>query len=175
MRRLIRYGVIVAAGVIAAGCTAGSQSTSSSGSGNGNGGGGGKATGNSTLTISNESGQLWSCGFNPLNPSDTGLSVGFIYEPLVYVNPLQQGKTTPMLASSYQWSNGNKTLGADVGSGGGEARAGSAVPVTATPPRSGLGVRARARTSGCRKVTTSGTRKLRPCVSSPGILSQTDS
>ena len=85
MRRLIRYGVIVAAGVIAAGCTAGSQSTSS-GSGNGNGGGG-KATA-SSLTISNESGQLWSCGFNPLNPSDTGLSVGFIYEPLVYVNPL---------------------------------------------------------------------------------------
>src|SRR5215472_17579683 len=100
MRRLIRYGVIVAAGVIAAGCTAGSQSTSSSGSGNGNGGG--KATGNSTLTISNESGQLWSCGFNPLNPSYTQMAYGFIYEPLVYVNPLQQGKTTPMLATSYK-------------------------------------------------------------------------
>src|SRR5690348_13811759 len=116
MRRLIRYGVIVAAGVIAAGCTAGSQSTSS-GSGNGNGNGGGKAATNSTLTISNESGQLWSCGFNPLNPSDTGLSVGFIYEPLVYVNPLQQGKTTPMLASSYAWGNGNKTLTFTIRSG----------------------------------------------------------
>ena len=113
MRRLLRYGVIVAAGVIAAGCTAGSQSTSS---GSGNGNGGGKATA-SSLTISNESGQLWSCGFNPLNPSDTGLSVGFIYEPLVYVNPLQQGKTTPMLASSYQWSNGNKTLAFTIRSG----------------------------------------------------------
>jgi peptide/nickel transport system substrate-binding protein len=113
MRRLIRYGVIVAAGALAAGCTAGSQSTSSSGgSGNGN-----KAAGNSTLTISNESGQLWSCGFNPLNPSDTQLSAGFIYEPLVYVNPLQQGKTTPMLASSYQWSNGNKTLTFTIRSG----------------------------------------------------------
>jgi peptide/nickel transport system substrate-binding protein len=113
MRRLTRYGVIVAAGMIAAGCTAGSQSSSSSsGSGNGN-----KATANSTLTISNESGQLWSCGFNPLNPSDTGLSVGFIYEPLVYVNPLQQGKTTPMLASSYKWSNGNKTLTFTIRSG----------------------------------------------------------
>jgi len=113
MRRLTRYGVIVAAGMIAAGCTAGSQSSSSSGgSGNGN-----KATANSTLTISNESGQLWSCGFNPLNPSDTGLSVGFIYEPLVYVNPLQQGKATPMLASSYAWSNGNKTLTFTIRSG----------------------------------------------------------
>src|SRR5213079_3089185 len=71
---------------------------------------GNKAAGNSTLAISNESGQLWSCGFNPLNPSFAQLAVGFIYEPLVYVNPLQQGKTTPMLATSYAWSNGNKTL-----------------------------------------------------------------
>jgi peptide/nickel transport system substrate-binding protein len=112
MRRLFRYGVIVAAGAIAAGCTAGSQSTTSSGSGNG-----GKAATTSSLTISNESGQLWSCGFNPLNPSDTQLSAGFIYEPLVYVNPLQQGKTTPMLASSYAWSNGNKTLTFTIRSG----------------------------------------------------------
>jgi peptide/nickel transport system substrate-binding protein len=113
MRRLIRYGVIVAAGAIAAGCTAGSQSTTSSGSGNG-----GKATTTSSvLTIDNESGQLWTCGFNPLNPSDTGLTVGFVYEPLVYVNPLQQGKTTPMLASSYKWSNGNKTLTFTIRSG----------------------------------------------------------
>ena len=112
MRRLTRYGVIVAAGMIAAGCTAGSQSSSSSGSGSSS-----KAATNSSLTISNESGQLWSCGFNPLNPSDTGLSVGFIYEPLVYVNPLQQGKTTPMLASSFQWSNGNKTLTFTIRSG----------------------------------------------------------
>src|SRR6266699_4240325 len=113
MRRLIRYGVIVAAGALAAGCTAGSQSTSSSGgSGNGN-----KAAGNSTLAISNESGQLWSCGFNPLNPSDAQLSVGFIYEPLVYVNPLQQGKTTPMLASSFTWGAGNKSLTFTIRSG----------------------------------------------------------
>ena len=113
MRRLTRYGVIVAAGMIAAGCTAGSQSSSSSGgSGNGN-----KAAGNSTLAISNESGQLWSCGFNPLNPSFTQFAAGFIYEPLVYVNPLQQGKTTPMLATSYKWGAGNKTLTFTIRSG----------------------------------------------------------
>jgi peptide/nickel transport system substrate-binding protein len=112
MRRLTRYGVIVAAGMIAAGCTAGSQSSSSSGSGNGT-----KAATNSSLTISNEAGQLWSCGFNPLNPTFTMLSYGFVYEPLVYVNPLQQGKTTPMLASSYAWSNGNKTLTFTIRSG----------------------------------------------------------
>src|SRR6059036_2987359 len=77
MRRLTRYGVIVAAGMIAVGCTAGSQSSSSSGSGSSN-----KAASNSSLTISNEAGQLWSCGFNPLNPTFTMLSYGFVYEPL---------------------------------------------------------------------------------------------
>jgi peptide/nickel transport system substrate-binding protein len=33
-----------------------------------------------------------------------------MYEPLVYMNSLQQGKTTPMLASSWKWGAGNKTL-----------------------------------------------------------------
>jgi len=114
MRRLTSYGVIVAAGLIAAGCTAGSSTSTSSGSGTSTSN---KAAGNTTLTISNESGALWTCGFNPLNAADTGLSVGFLYEPLVYMNPLQQGKTTPMLASSYQWSNGNKTLTFTIRSG----------------------------------------------------------
>ena len=109
MRRLTRYGVILTAGVLAAGvagCTAGSSSSSSSSSGSTNG----QTSANSTLTISNENGALWTCGFNPLNSSYNLLSVGFIYEPLVYVNPLQSGKTTPMLASSYSWGAGNKSL-----------------------------------------------------------------
>jgi peptide/nickel transport system substrate-binding protein len=104
MRRLTRYGVILAAGLLAAasGCSAGSGS--SSGSSNGH------TSTNSTLTISNENGALWTCGFNPLNSSYDLLSVGFIYEPLVYVNPLQNGKTTPMLATSWSWGAGNKSL-----------------------------------------------------------------
>ena len=109
MRRLTRYGIILTAGVLAAGvagCTAGSSSSSSSSSGSTNG----QTSANSTLTISNENGALWTCGFNPLNSSYNLLSVGFIYEPLVYVNPLQSGKTTPMLASSYSWGAGNKSL-----------------------------------------------------------------
>ena len=40
-----------------------------------------------------------------------------MYEPLLYVNPLQQGKTTPMLASSYKWSAGNKPLTFTIRSG----------------------------------------------------------
>jgi peptide/nickel transport system substrate-binding protein len=109
MRRLTRYGVILVAGVLAAGvagCSAGSSSSSSSGSTSTNN----NTSTNSTLTISNENGALWTCGFNPLNASDQLLSVGFVYEPLVYVNPLQAGKTTPMLASSYAWGAGNKSL-----------------------------------------------------------------
>jgi peptide/nickel transport system substrate-binding protein len=104
MRRLTTYGVIIAAGLLAVGCSAGASSTSSAGSGNAN------TSTNSTLTISNENGALWTCGFSPLNTSDTLLSVGFVYEPLVYVNPLQDGKTTPMLATSWTWGPGNKTL-----------------------------------------------------------------
>jgi peptide/nickel transport system substrate-binding protein len=105
MRRLIRYGVIfgaVGSTLLAVGCSAGSSTSSGSASGN--------ASGSSVLTISNENGALWTCGFNPFNASDNLLSVGFTYEPLVYVNPLQNGKTTPMLATSWSWGAGNKSL-----------------------------------------------------------------
>ena len=105
MRRLTRYGVIVAAGMLAAGCSAGAGSSSSPGSSSSD-----KTTTNSVLTISNENGALWTCGFNPLNSTYNLTSVGFIYEPLVYVNPLQSGKTTPMLATSWAWGAGNKSL-----------------------------------------------------------------
>ena len=111
MRRLTRYGVIIAAGLLAAGCSAGSSSSSGSGSS------GAKTSTSSVLTISNENGALWTCGFNPLNASDTLLSVGFMYEPLVYMNPLQDGKTTPMLASSWAWGAGNKSLTFTIRSG----------------------------------------------------------
>jgi len=112
MRRLIRYGVIIVAGVLGvAACSAGSSSSSPSSTASG------KTSTSSTLTISNENGALWTCGFNPLNPSDSLLAVGFIYEPLVYVNPLQDGKTTPMLASSYSWGSGNKSLTFTIRSG----------------------------------------------------------
>jgi peptide/nickel transport system substrate-binding protein len=102
MRRLKAIGALVAVGVLAAACSAGK------GGGSGSGGGSTKAT--NTVTISNENGALWTCDFSPFNGSDTLLSVGFVYEPLVYVNPLQSGKTTPMLATSWKWGAGNKSL-----------------------------------------------------------------
>jgi peptide/nickel transport system substrate-binding protein len=93
---------MIGAGLLAVGCSAGSGSSSNSTSG--------KTSTSSVLTISNENGALWTCGFNPFNASDTLLSVGFVYEPLVYMNPLQNGKTTPMLATSWRWGAGNRTL-----------------------------------------------------------------
>ena len=46
--------------------------------------------------------------FNPFSPNpDPG--VHFVYEPLMYVNPLN-GSIIPFLATSYKWSNGGKEL-----------------------------------------------------------------
>jgi peptide/nickel transport system substrate-binding protein len=57
-----------------------------------------------TVTISNEQGQTWPCHFNPFNPANNLESIGFVYEPLVYVDLLNNEAQTPMLASSYKWS-----------------------------------------------------------------------
>src|SRR5579871_2865786 len=62
-----------------------------------------------TLTISDAQ-FLWTCGFSPYNPSSNFLSVGVVYETLMFVNTLQNAKVTPWLATSYAWSNGDKTL-----------------------------------------------------------------
>src|SRR5712691_7168900 len=98
MRRLKAIGVIIAAGVLAAAC--GSSSS----------GGGKNSASSSVLTIDNESGSLWTCNFNPFNLSDIGYSLGPVYEPLVFVNSLQNSKTTPWLATKWTWGNGNKTI-----------------------------------------------------------------
>ncbi len=100
MRRLTKLGVVIASSLLAAAC---SSSTTPSNPSNPSGPGG-------VLQISNESGATWTCGFSPFNPSVSGLSLGPVYEPLVFVNALQSGKTTPWLASHFAWSNGNKTI-----------------------------------------------------------------
>jgi peptide/nickel transport system substrate-binding protein len=61
------------------------------------------------VIIDNESGQTWTCQFNPFNPSVNITSTGFIYEPLVFVNALQtnadgSNKMTPWLATDSSWS-----------------------------------------------------------------------
>ena len=98
--RLLKAGAVLAA-VTLAGALAACGSSSA---------GGAASSGNTTLTISNENGALWTCDFSPFNGSYTLLSVGFVYETLAYVNPLQDGKATPMLATSWAWGPGDKSL-----------------------------------------------------------------
>lgn len=95
----------------AAANSSGNNSNGGNASGGGNGGNSSstKSVG-ASLTIDNESGSLWTCGFNPFDPSVSFVSGGFMYEPLVFVDALENSKTTPMLATSYAWSNHNKTL-----------------------------------------------------------------
>jgi peptide/nickel transport system substrate-binding protein len=104
-------GVLLVASLVAAACGSSSGSGSASGGGSSSGGSGG------VLTIDNESGALWTCNFSPYNLSDIGLSFGTVYEPLVFVNSLQSAKTTPWLASSFAYSNGNKKLTFTIRSG----------------------------------------------------------
>ncbi|HEY2279297.1 MAG TPA: ABC transporter substrate-binding protein [Streptosporangiaceae bacterium] len=101
MRRLKMLGVLIAAGLLAAAC--GTSSPSSSGKSSGP---------NGTLTLSNEQGTLWSCSFNPFNPQNlaNGSSMGQLYEPLAFVNTLQNAKATPWLATSWSWNSTNTVL-----------------------------------------------------------------
>jgi len=63
-----------------------------------------------TVTIANEQGQTWPCQFNPFNPANNVESLGFVYEPLVYVDLLNNQAETPMLATTYSWSDDNKSI-----------------------------------------------------------------
>src|SRR5690242_19691920 len=105
MRRLILTG---AAALLAAALAACSSSSPSS-----IGGSTSSAAGpTGTLTISNEQGTQWNCSFNPFLPGNLGegVTMGQVYEPLMFVNTLQNAKVSPWLASGYAWSNNNQTL-----------------------------------------------------------------
>jgi peptide/nickel transport system substrate-binding protein len=69
-----------------------------------------KAAAGTSVTISNEQGATWTCGFNPFNASLVDWSFGPVYEPLVFIDELKSGAATPWLASKYTWSNHNKTV-----------------------------------------------------------------
>jgi len=97
MPGLLLVGVVVAVAAFLAASGSGARPRTTAASG-------------SSVTISNESGTTWTCGFNPYNPSVNILSVGTVYEELVFVNGLKSGAATPWLASAYTWSNGNRTL-----------------------------------------------------------------
>ncbi len=75
---------------------------------------GGSSGGASTvLTVNNNEGEPLTDTFNPLAPTSTLDVYGswsMIYEPLIQYDPQRPGLTYPWLATSFAWSNGNKTL-----------------------------------------------------------------
>jgi peptide/nickel transport system substrate-binding protein len=95
---MIAVAILIATAAAACGSSPGSSSSASGASG--------------TLTLDNETGQEWDCSFNPFNPSDVGdgIAIGQVYEPLAFVDSLDNAKVTPWLATSWAWSNANKTL-----------------------------------------------------------------
>jgi peptide/nickel transport system substrate-binding protein len=105
MRRLKSLGVLIgAAGLLTAAAACGSSGPSS-------GSGASTSSGPSgTLTIANEFGSTWTCQFNPFNPNVSILPFGPVYEPLVFMDNLESGKTSPWLATSWTWSDNNKVL-----------------------------------------------------------------
>jgi len=100
-----------AAALLAAALAACSSSSSPSGSSGGAGSSSGKGP-SGTLTIVNVTGTQWNCSFNPFNPGNLGegITMGQVYEPLAFVNTLQNAKASPWLATKWAWSDGNKTL-----------------------------------------------------------------
>ena len=98
MKRVLGMLVVALAVGLAATACGGSKSASSGSGGSG------------SVTISNEQGTTWTCGFNPFNGNVNFLSIGPVYEVLTFVNGLKSGASTNWLASSYAWGNGNKTL-----------------------------------------------------------------
>src|SRR5437868_14843959 len=97
MKRLMVLALVVGLAATATACGGSKSSKKSSG-------------GSTAVTISNEQGTTWTCGFNPFNSDVNSFSVGPVYEELTFVNGLKSGQTTSWLASSYAWSNHNQTL-----------------------------------------------------------------
>jgi peptide/nickel transport system substrate-binding protein len=105
MRRVLAIGLLVGLGVTAWAASFGSASDRRT------------AATTTSVTISNEQGTTWTCGFNPFNASVNFLSFGPVYEPLTFSDPLESGATTNWLATGYSWSNNNRTLMFSIRSG----------------------------------------------------------
>jgi peptide/nickel transport system substrate-binding protein len=111
MRGITRIAVAaLAVGALTAGCGGGDKpigaatSSSDPSSSSGSTGAGGEHKKGGTVTIANVGGQTWPCQFNPFNPAVNQVALGFVYEPLTFVNVLKSGTTTPMLATAFTWS-----------------------------------------------------------------------
>jgi peptide/nickel transport system substrate-binding protein len=103
----MRRGLLV---LLLVGAVAAVWATAGSGSGDRTSAAADHAAAGTSVTISNEQGGTWTCGYNPFNASLVDWSFGPVYEPLVFVDELKSGAATPWLASKYAWSNHDKTL-----------------------------------------------------------------
>jgi peptide/nickel transport system substrate-binding protein len=107
MRRSKTIAVLIAVGMLVTACGSEDKTSATPTST------GGAATTHKqggTVTIANVQGQTWTCQFNPFNPAVNTVSLGFVYEPLIFVNLLKDQAETPMLASSYKWSDDKKSI-----------------------------------------------------------------
>lgn len=106
----------VSVSLLAAACSGSTTPSPDNGAGAGSGAREGSSTDKAShkqggsVTIANVQGQTWTCHFNPFNPAVNTVSLGFVYEPLVFVNLLENQKETPMLASSYKWGPGKTSI-----------------------------------------------------------------
>jgi len=103
----MRRGLLV---VLLAGAVAAVWTAVGSGSGDKTSAVTNHAAAGTSVTISNEQGATWTCGYNPLNATNVSWSFGPIYESLVFVDALKSGKATPWLAKKYAWANHDKKL-----------------------------------------------------------------
>jgi peptide/nickel transport system substrate-binding protein len=110
----MRRGLLV---VLLAGAVAAIWTATGTGSGDNTSAVTNKAAAGTSVTISNEQGATWTCGFNPFDGNLIDWSFGPVYEPLVFVDALKSGAPTPWLASKYAWSNHIKTLTFTIRSG----------------------------------------------------------
>jgi peptide/nickel transport system substrate-binding protein len=122
MRAAKAVAAVLATGLLVAACSSTKHRTQNTGQastpstqGSSSGSTSHKAGG--SVTIVNVQGQTWSCQFNPFNPAVYQESLGFVYEPLVYVNLLENQAETPMLAASYKWGADKKSITFTVRSG----------------------------------------------------------
>src|SRR5579863_3333215 len=108
-RRLI---VLAAAGLLTAGLAACSSSPSSS-SGSSTGSTGSAGTTGKTLVMESSPETTITQAFNPFVPTQAAYGMGatgLIYEPLIQFDLASPTITYPWLATSYAWSNGDKTI-----------------------------------------------------------------
>src|ERR1700755_2909988 len=90
----MRRGLLV---LLLAGAVAAFWAAAGNGSGDKTSAATDKAAAGTSVTISNEQGATWTCGFNPMSADLVDWSFGPIYESLVFVDALKSAQATPWL------------------------------------------------------------------------------